>query len=216
MANARGVLNDGYNYDEYDMDESTIFSDLISGPMDIEPVVTRKMTASLPTPSHDMDPALLGAPDELEGYLYYKKPNKLGRWKARYFVLRNDTLYAYKTQRAHKAAKHIPLNKADNALQYKEKKFKINIKGKTYNFKAGNEDDTYLWTSAVQKSMFNVQKKARKDISSVFSDTSGDSLFQDIDGIMKKQQIDRLQLTKIHAQFLPEPPKKEEPKKNAN
>ena len=45
MHNARAALNDGYNYDEYDMEESTIFSDLINGPLDIEPVVTRKMTA---------------------------------------------------------------------------------------------------------------------------------------------------------------------------
>jgi len=95
MANARGALNDGYNYDEYDMEESTIFSDLCNGPLDIEPVVTRQV--STPIEHMDIDPALLGAPDELEGYLYYKKANKLGRWKARYFVLRNDTIYAYKT-----------------------------------------------------------------------------------------------------------------------
>jgi hypothetical protein len=52
-----------------------------------------------------MDNELLYAPDELEGYLYYKQANKLGRWKARYFILRNQTLYAYKSQRAKKAAK---------------------------------------------------------------------------------------------------------------
>lgn len=144
-----------------------------------------------------------GTFQNMKGYLQKKNKQKILNWDERFFSIKNDRLYWYKTHKALQPLNSVSL--ADFTLDYKGKKplrFNVTNSERTIKLLANNSEDKEKWLKALQK------PKDTEITVTLLKETSEESIFEDFN----RTGSSRKDLMGVANKVIAEIPKKKKPK----
>ncbi|OXU26706.1 hypothetical protein TSAR_000117 [Trichomalopsis sarcophagae] len=110
------------------------------------------------------------APGDLEGWLTYRSRGAGGAWARAWFIIKDASLYRFKTQTSTKADCLIALSgfTASQATEVKSRKyaFKVYYTGTVFYFAADTEDTLVMWLDAINRATIGPDRS-----SGIFTET---------------------------------------------
>lgn len=116
--------------------------------------------------------------ENIKGYLQKKSRKKIIKWHERFFSIKNNRLYWYKTHKSLQSISSISLDEFN--LDYKGKKimrFNVAVPERNIKLQANTAEDKEKWLRALKK------PKSTEISVSLYKDTSAESIYEDFNNL---------------------------------